>query len=463
MPPIVALLLWLILLLALFWLDPAKVPGTSTALWVAVIWISIVGSKLPSQWLEFRAGATALEEGNPLDRSIDLFLILLAIVILTSRRFNWVDFFSRNLALTAFVSFGLISVLWSDFPFVAFKRWFRDLENYFVILVVLSDPQPLEAVRSVLRRVAYLLISLSVVLVKYYPGIAKQYDAWTGTASFVGATTSKNMLGALCLVSGLFFFWDTITRWKERKEKRARRILIVNYAFMGMTLWLLKLSNSATSRVCLVMGCLIILAARSKMFQRHPLLLKALIPSSFIAYLILAFGFDLMGTFASQVGRDPTLTDRTLIWKTVLSLKTNPLVGTGYDSFWLGSRLQYVWGVLRGINEAHNGYLEIYLNLGFIGVFLLCALLLSGYRNVSKRLASSTSLGVLTLALWAIVLFYNMTEAAFRDSLMWLALLLACIAVPARAGASVQDAVAVSLGTANGVSRLPLGSVSRRH
>ena len=56
------------------------------------------------------------------------------------------------------------------------------------------------------------------------------------------------MLGVLCLISGIFFFWDTVTRWPERKERRTKRIILVNVAFIAMTLWLLNLSSSATSQ-----------------------------------------------------------------------------------------------------------------------------------------------------------------------------------------------------------------------
>ena len=130
----------------------------------------IVGSRNLSQWLDGQVGmsAQAFEEGNPLDRIISSALILLAIGILMSRSFKWGAFFARNLSLIAFVFFALVSVCWSDFPFVAFKRWFRDLGNYLVILVVLSDPRPLEAVRVVLRRLSYLLVPLSILLIKYY-------------------------------------------------------------------------------------------------------------------------------------------------------------------------------------------------------------------------------------------------------------------------------------------------------
>src|SRR5271154_585926 len=89
-----------------------------------------------SQWLGAEYGYS--EDGNPLDRSFDLVLIVLAIAVLMSRSFKWSNFLRRNMVLTAYVSFALLSILWSDFPFVAFKRWFRDLGNYLMILVVLS-------------------------------------------------------------------------------------------------------------------------------------------------------------------------------------------------------------------------------------------------------------------------------------------------------------------------------------
>ena len=152
-----------------------------------------------------------------------------------SRSFDWSTFFARNLPLLVFISFALLSVVWSDFPLITFKRWFRDLGAYLMILVVLSDPRPLEAIRTVLRRLGYLLVPLSILLIKYYSDIGRHYSIWTGGTEFVGAATSKNTLGLLCLISGLFFFWDTMTRWSERKQRRVKRILILNVAFIGMT------------------------------------------------------------------------------------------------------------------------------------------------------------------------------------------------------------------------------------
>ena len=458
MPPSLALFLWLILLVALLRFDPAKDSRVSFALWVPVIWMFILGSRLPSQWLGGQVGqaAQALEEGNPIDRTFSSFLILLAIGILMLRAFNWGSFVTRNLALIAVLFFALLSVLWSDSSFIAFKRWFRDLGNYLMILVTLSDPRPFEAMRTLLRRLCYLLIPLSILLIKYYPEIAKHYDSWTGIATYAGAATSKNMLGMACLISGLFFFWDTVTRWSNRKQRRTKRIILLNIAFIGMTLWVLNMANSATSRLCLALGCLVIAVAHSKAFQRHPGFFKVLIPAGLLLYLILALGFDINGQVAGAVGRDPTLTDRTKIWSLLLSMQANPLLGTGYESFWLGPRLHKIWrSGLGSINEAHNGYLQVYLNLGMMGLFVLVGFLIASYRTICKGLKPLSSLCSFGLAVWTVLLFYNVTEAALGGGLLWLALLSAAITL----GGPTQDRA--GLGKASATKRVPSLSLER--
>lgn len=434
MSPLVALLAWLILLLALLYFDPAKEPKTSVALWVPIAWMFIAATRLVSQWLNgiIVSGSATIEEGNPLDRAFYFVLMFLAIGILFSRSFKWGAFFTRNAALMAYLSFALLSLLWSDFPFVAFKRWFRDLGNYLMILVVLSDPHPFEPVRTLLRRLCYLLIPLSVLLVKYFPEIGRQYSIWSGQAMYVGPTTGKDLLGVVCLISGIFFFWDTLSRWSDHRKWRTKQILLVNVLFGAMTLWLLHLSHCATCGACLFLGCLVIAAAHTRMFQRRPALLKVLVPASFLVYLVLAYGMGMNASIAASLGRDPTLTDRTYIWAALLDVHTNPFLGTGYESFWLGERLQTFWTNFHGINEAHNGYLEVYLNLGLIGLLLLVGFLIAGYRNICKRLKPFSSLGSLGLAFWIVFLFQNMSEASFRSGLMWFSVLLVAIVVPER-------------------------------
>ena len=373
--------------------------------------------------------AASLEEGNPLDRSICSLLILLAIGILLSRSFKWGDLLTRNVSLSIMLVFALLSVFWSDYSFVAAKRWFRDLGNYLIVLVIVSDPRPVEAVRTVLRRLSYLLLPLSIVFVKYYPALGKQYDPWSGGVTYTGVTTSKNTLGVVCLLGGLFFFWELATRWARKSIGQSRRVFVTDIAFIAMAFWLLILSNSATSRICLILGCLVIAVAHKKPVNRHLKLLKVLIPVSFCLYLVLAFGFNINANLAGAVGRDPTLTDRTKIWAALLGMHTDPLVGTGYESFWLGPRLQFVWNSFGPINEAHNGYLEVYLNLGLIGLFFLGIFLIASYRTICKNLIPHADVALLAFVLWTVLLFHSVTEADFRGGLLWLTFVLGTLVV----------------------------------
>lgn len=433
MQPDLALIVWAVLIAALLYFDPARTDATSWALWIPIGWFFIVASRLPSQWIGGETGleSNALTEGNALDRTVFLCLIVLSIGILLQRRFRWAEFVANNQILTLFVLFTLLSVTWSDFPFVAFKRWIRDLGNYLVILIILSDPNPLEAFRAVLRRLSYVLITLTVLLIKYFRDIGMQYNAWTGSPMYLGPTTGKNLLGVICLLSGLFFVWDSASRWREHSKSANKRVLVVNFVFLGMTLWLTYLANSATSRVCLAFGSAIILLSHTRIFRNRPILLKIGVPLSLCLYAVMAFGFDMNGSLAAAVGRDPTLTDRTEIWQIVTSVGSNPLVGTGYDSFWLGQRLQTIWQSSAGmINESHNGYLEIYLNLGIIGLAIVSVFLISSYGRMCKNLMRSTSLGSFAIALWAVALLYNVTEAAFKWHLVWLMLLMATMVLP---------------------------------
>ena len=433
MPPGIALVVWLICLLVLLRYDPAKNSQVSWAVWIPISWMFLMGSRLPSQWMGRAMGSYAqvLEEGNSLDRVVLFGLIVVFVGILAGRSFAWGSFLGNNLFFSALLFFGLFSVLWSDYPLVSLKRWIRDLGNYLAIIVVLYEANPLEALRTFLRRLYYILIPLSILLIKYFPAEAIRYGIWSGVAEYVGAATSKNTFGSVCMLSGIFFFWDSISRWSERKEKQTKRILAINAMFILMSFWLLRMSSSATSLVCFFMGCGVILMYHA--WGRYRLgLFKVLIPSFFLGYVIFGFGFGLNDRLADFLGRDATLTGRTAIWDAVLSTNVNPLLGTGYDTFWLGERLTQVWRLSVPVNQAHNGYLEFYLHQGILGLVLLGGLLISGYITICRNLDKSRGFGPLALAVWTLALFYNMTEAAFKPSFMCLTILLGAMVIPER-------------------------------
>jgi O-antigen ligase len=401
-----------------------------------------MGSRQPAQWLRLRDTSldAAYQDGHLLDRIVYLVFIGLAIAILMKRSVNVQDVLARNLALSLLLVYTLASVLWSDFPFIALKRWVRDLGHYLMVLVVLSDPRPAEAIQTVLRRLFYFLITLSIVFIKYYPDLGRSYSSWTGTALYQGVTTSKNTLGVLCLLSAIFFLWDTIGRWPARKERRTKKIIAVNIAFLGMTFWLLRLANSATSTACLMIACAIILYSQTRSMRRNPRHLKILLPTAVGILLFLEFAFEISTAVITALGRDTSLTGRTGLWTDLLGFAANPLLGEGYESFWLGARLEAIWQLhpFRP-NQAHNGYLEIYLNLGIVGLCLLAAVMIQSCRRIYQRLATMPHFASLALAVWTVLLIASVTEAIFKFVLPWSAFLMLTIA-PVTLGRQVVTA-----------------------
>src|SRR5678816_3110423 len=103
--------------------------------------------------------------------------------------------------------------------------------------------------------------------IKYYPELGRTYEFYNGATSYTGVTTNKNMLGVVCLISLLFFTWDILWRFADRKEKRVRRILLVDALLLVVTFWVLGRADSSTSLLSYVVALLIRLTAGMRWFR----------------------------------------------------------------------------------------------------------------------------------------------------------------------------------------------------
>jgi O-antigen ligase len=132
--------------------------------------------------------------------------------------------------------------------------------------------------------------------------------------------------------------------------------------------------------------------------------------------------FGLRGLVTSSVGRDTTFTGRTNLWSYLGNLDKNWLLGSGYESFWLGPRLEAAWKVFHwGPTQAHNGYIEMYIELGLVGLLTLLLVLLFFYRRIYRELSVNPSYAV-PLCPFCGNPIYNYTEAAFVNCLLWFVL-----------------------------------------
>lgn len=224
MPPQLATLICILFIFYLFWVDRKKTDGPSNALWVPLAWMFLAGSRYVTSWLELRSIEKledAYSEGSPIDAAIFFLLILAGVIILFRRKVDWTRVLTQNKWIWLYFLYCGISITWSDFPFMSFKRWIKELGNPIMALVILTEKRPYEAVGVVLRRLAFLLLPLSVLFIRYYPDLGRSYTP-QGVQMFTGVGVQKNSLGQMCLISGIYLSWNFVLKRKKGVGKGRR-------------------------------------------------------------------------------------------------------------------------------------------------------------------------------------------------------------------------------------------------
>lgn len=402
----------------------------SSGLWIALMWFAIIGSRPISYWFGGVEDDSPdiLLEGSPLDR-YTLTALILAGAIVILRRPEWHRIFRGKIWFTAFFVYCCISIIWSDFPLVSLKRWIREFGNVIMILIILTEKDPAMALRAVLVRYAYLAAPLSIVFIWYFPEVGIYYNRDFSEIGYCGITTHKNELGSAMFLCGMFLAWELLYMRDEKEKKAGWTDSVVLTVLLSLVIWLVFLAQSSTALLCLVLGLGILGILKVSGIRKQARYLGTYL---IVAGPLVAFLFSLHGILEAVtglVGKDLTMTGRTDLWADVLSEPINPVLGTGYQSFWLGSRVDYLWDrYLFHPRQAHNGYIEIYLNGGLLGLALLVAMIMSIGNMLKKELAGDHSLPILLFAFWVTALFYNCTEARFSGPyLIWVLLGLAAL------------------------------------
>ncbi len=384
MPQQLALTICIVFVIYLFWVDRKNNDECSFALWIPFTWMFLAGSRSFSAWLNLNQSidsasvlAEAYQQGNTVDLTFLSSLIVAGVFIVSRRKIMWGTLFKDNKWIWLYFLYCGISITWTDAPFVSFKRLIKDLGNLVMLMVILTDKRPYEAIGVILKRLAFVILPLSVIFIFYYPDMGRGYDA-EGNMMYTGVAQQKNGLGKNCLIIGIYFAWYYLL-----KEKDHFRIFkqenILNFILVVMLMWLLYMSNSATSLACFVIAIFLFLTARMKFIKHRPNRFITLLCIGLVIYIILELAFNINDSIIRLLGRDPTLTSRTYTWEMLTKMVENPLIGTGYMNFWSGERLLILWDKIGAkIIQAHNGYVEQYLNLGYIGVGFIVLIILSG-------------------------------------------------------------------------------------
>jgi exopolysaccharide production protein ExoQ len=431
---ICAIVIW-----QLFRLNREKEIPASKALWVPTVWLFFGATRNPAEWFHLSGGEQSggrYMEGSPLDQIALSAMLAIGLAVLFSRGKRVVAILQSNFPVILYFLYCGLSIIWSDFPEVASKRWLRAAGDVVMVLVVLSDPNWTAAIRRLFARVSFIAMPVSVLFIRYFPEYGRAYSRG-GASSWTGVANGKNGLGLICLVFGLACLYRFLEVLREEKTARRKKFLIAQGVILAMTLYLLFEAHSATSTASFVLACIPLVLTHFFRFARKPLIVHAIV-IVLLGLTISSLFLNVNTGMVEQLGRDSTLTGRTDIWKSAFSLVQNPITGTGFESFWIGPRLTKMESLIQQtVNQAHNGYIEVYLNLGWVGIILLSIFLFSAYLRVLRALRLRLPLASLSLGFFIAVTTYNCAEAGIKMmSPLWIAILLVAMIVPDLA---VQD------------------------
>lgn len=416
MPPPLAAFLTFCFIVFLFRRDLKDKTGDSRALWIPFWWTVIACSRDVTAWcaiIGIPVPGGSLQEGSPADRLVYIVMIVAGVRILRRRHLRIAAIAQNNKWLVVFLIYCFLAIIWSDYPFVSLKRWIKVVGHPVMALIVLTDRDSEKALIILMKRSAYILIPISVLFIKYFPEYGRSFSFWTGAAYNTGITSNKNLLGVNCLIFGYFFIWYFLETLRLPRDKHRLEESGLCILFFGMNWWLLSMADSKTPLVALIVGTVIILLVRAKWVN------KRLVGTYLIAgviFIVLAESvFGIYEVVLDLLGREANLTERTVLWEDLFEVDINPLLGAGFESFWLGDRLEELWEKHPWRpNQAHNGYFETYLNLGVVGLFLLIGLLLATFRKATRLLSTDLHWGLFRLGFLCASIVYNWTEAGFK-------------------------------------------------
>jgi exopolysaccharide production protein ExoQ len=219
----------------------------------------------------------------------------------------------------------------------------------------------------------------------------------------------------------------------RRGSFRYRHVIYI--ALMSLMIFM---AHAMTARVVLLAYVLFMVLIRLfTSFGRRsaPLICSLLVAAAAVTVF---FSLPLLPLLLHGMNRSATLTGRTGIWAVVVtSIAKRPLLGYGFYAFWQGLKGESASLIVRSnwvFGYAHNGILEIWLQLGLLGVAMFLVTLLQAIRDAWFCLRNGCPPGVeWYIGIIALTIMYNIDES----TVLWPIELLSILYLVACCGLSI--------------------------
>jgi exopolysaccharide production protein ExoQ len=354
--------------------------------------------------------------GNPLIRYVSLVLILIGLFLFIKKR-DRIGLVLRNDHWLIIIHlYAFLSIAWAADPGTSLRKYIRLLGLPIFAGILIGEKDHKEALEHILRKYFSFCLIMSVYLLRFGGALA-YVRGRMGTRYMAGISWHKNELAILCAFSLVFFLWRIL------KSKSA-----VNYfdiALILINIYLLIKARSAMGSVAAALGVGLLISL--EIIKKNPI--KAFIIATIIMVLVIPSfiifqGFhntNLSDSFYNLVGKEASLTGRVPMWIDFFRLgKKDIVMGAGYESFWI-ENMATIWSLYQfGPTNSHNGYIEVTLNLGLVGLTLLTIYLVKIGVALMKKANIEDHTGRLLSVFFVIFILGNITEVSIMiPSLNW--------------------------------------------
>ena len=327
----------------------------------------------------------------------------------------------RNKLVWVVAGLSIISTIWSENPIytnVAVREVIQMTTFGLYLASRFKLRDQLYLIASTLGGVA--IISTFFALV--FPSVGISQDAFQG--AWTGIFGHKNTLGKMMSLSLVTF--AVLVAEDQFCPMRIYRLLTWGGLLLSFGLIILSTSKTSLSVSCISFIIMVSYRLIRKQGNKQRLYLEIFALAVLVAGLILTTSWEILIT---SMGRDITLTGRTEIWQSSLSqlMETNPLLGFGRGTFFAPDSLRASAAgasVSRGYvaAHAHNGYIDLALEIGFIGLTcFIGSFLIAAKHAITRSYVSKASkdLWPLIFQIWLVA--YNLTESSLMrlSNIFW--------------------------------------------
>jgi exopolysaccharide production protein ExoQ len=334
------------------------------------------------------------------------------------------------LPLLLLIAYAFTSIAWSEVPLVSAKR---ALQLVGVLLIALSLTRNSKA-GDVLLQFSWpgLVVLLLGTIAIAIPSLAFDQDG-----NYKGITFTKNVWGQFALLMSLVYLLQALSGERPRRNR---------WLFALASGSLLATRSATTIAIFAVALSIIATWALSRRYHQQVFVigLAFVLIGATIAfgYFVVEGELPLDSIFArslDSVGKDTTLTGRTALWHMMgLEIDRHPWLGAGYGGYWLGLEgpsATVVSFFSWRPGQAHNGYIDVINELGYVGLALLISVLAIHARNIYLiRRRHDGLFAVLHLAILAAALLLNGSESSLMRTthLWWIVLTISIVEVHVR-------------------------------